>query len=110
MDIVICFMLVKVFIIGGVVFIMVLWVICFLFIFFSLFYVLIMLMVFFRVVIVGFFLIVIVWMLGRFFLKFIKVYFYIFGIGLIVMSIGFWGMFYVGSLIIFGLVIVFINI
>ena len=99
----------KVFITGGAVFTMVLWAICFPLISLSLPYAPIMLTAFLRAAIAGFFLIVIAWMLGRPFPKSTKVYLYILGIGLTATSIGFWGMFYAGSLITPGLATLLTN-
>ena len=109
MDIAIRPMPAKVFITGGAVFTMVLWAICFPLISLSLPYAPIMLTAFLRAAIAGFFLIVIAWMLGRPFPKSTKVCLYILGIGLTATSIGFWGMFYAGSLITPGLATVLTN-
>lgn len=88
---------------------MVLWATCYPLISLSLPYAPIMLTAFLRAAIAGVFLLVIASMLGRPFPKTRTVYFYILGIGITATSIGFWGMFYAGSLISPGLATVLTN-
>jgi len=93
----------------GAILTMALWAICYPLITLSLPYAPIMLTAFIRAAVAGSILIVIAILLGRPVPKGIKEYGYILAIGITATSIGFWGMFYAGSLITPGLATVLTN-
>jgi len=89
--------------------VMVLWAICYPLILLSVDYAPIMLTAFFRAFIAGFFLIAIAFLLKRPFPTSLKHWFFITLIGLTATSVGFWGMFFAGSIVSPGLATVLTN-